>query len=390
MAEMKFNCPSCNQLIAADELWIGQEIQCPMCAKPLTVPNQQEAPQPHNPLVPKPPGGGGARLSIGQARHAPAAVAPQAVKSQAVATAAKKSGGSGRVKTFAIWGIVLAALGAGIYFGWPYLKKYQDKLSSSKPEPMDGGEAGHIANLNNVLDATDPSRPGGPRLPSSTGRTARQTTGAGNFPAAGQAAGMAQPAAAGGTNLPVIPSSYTLDLAAAKIPEGKVNGTISGTPFVADVVRVDPSGAAYVFQAIQGTLLAPEAGVRIFLHLKPGETLTNHTWKITSDTTGGPTVTKLWKIDPKHAATTKNFSSGYSLNLELGDLNAGQISGKIYLALPDAEQSFLAGVFTAQTTYGSAQATAVAAPVARPAQAQDPAAAAAFQKRYGLTPGAPR
>lgn len=394
MAEMKFNCPSCNQLIACDELWIGQEIQCPICAKSLVVPNQQAAPAAHNPLVPKPPSGGASRLSIGQARHAPAAVAPQAAKSQAAAAAAAKKGGSGKAKTLAIWGIVLVGLAAGVYFGWPYLQQYQSKLSSAKPEPADGGQVGHISELNSVLDATDPSRPGGPRLPGNVGRTARQATGAGAFPAPGQAASaQPQPGATNANNLAVIPASYTLDLTQATIPEGKVNGSITGTPFVADVVRVDASGGAYVFQAVKGTLLAPDAGVRIFLHLKAGETLTNHTWKITSDMTGGPTITKMWKTDPKLRATTKNFSSGYALNLQMGDLSNGQISGKIYLALPDTEQSVVAGVFSAQTTYGSPP-SALPATVATPAMtappAQDAAAKAAFEARYGRTPVAPR
>jgi hypothetical protein len=208
------------------------------------------------------------------------------------------------------------------------------------------------------------------------------------MPAPGDPAGAA-PAAAGGANLAVIPASYTLDLAAATIPDGKVNGSISGSNFVADVIRVDPSGGSFVFQAIKGTLLSPDAGVRIFLHLKPGETLTNHTWKITSDMTGGPTITKVWKIDPKRAPTTKNFSTGYALNLQLSDLSNGQISGKIYLALPDTEQSFLAGVFTAQTTYGltpTGQPTAVAAPMSAPNPAQDAASKEAFQRRYGTAP----
>src|SRR5437879_6633895 len=145
MAEMKFPCPSCNQLIACDELWIGQEIQCPMCANALTVPNQQAAGGgAHNPLVPKPPSGGASRLSIGSARHAPSAVAPQASRSAAAAQAAKKAApGSGRVKTFAIWGAVLIALAAGVYFGWPYAKAYQEKINAKSEEAKrtsDGGE----------------------------------------------------------------------------------------------------------------------------------------------------------------------------------------------------------------------------------------------------------
>ncbi len=388
MAEMKFNCPSCNQLIACDELWIGQEIQCPMCANSLTVPNEQPAAA-HNPLVPKPPPGGAARLSIGQARHQPSAVAPQAVRT--APQKGKKQAGSGRAKTLAIWGGVLVALAAGVYFGWPYLQKYQDKLNSKRHEAeknSDGGEVGHIASLNNVLDATDPGRPGGPRLPSDVGRVSRQVGGQGKFPApSGQPAAPGQPTPGGGTNLPVVPSSYSMDLATAKIPEGRVNGTISGTNFVADLVRVDPSGGAYVFSAVQGTVLSPDLAVRIYLHLKPGEKLTNHTWKITPDMTGGPAIVKVWKSNPKVAAQTKSFTSGYALNLELDEIKDGQIAGKIYLAFPDTEQSYAAGMFVAQTTIGGTPTQATAAMIPAPAAAtpvQNPAEKAAFDKRYGI------
>src|SRR2546423_2018546 len=287
MAEMKFNCPSCTQLIACDELWSGQEIQCPICGKPLTVPAQQAAAA-SNPLVPKPPSGG-SRLSIGQARHQASAVAPQAQRASAhiMGQKAKKTGAQ-RAKTFAVWGVVLAGLGAGVYFGWPYVRKYQDKLNTKHQQDLqtsDGGQVGHIANLNNVLDATDPSRPGGPRLPSDMGRVSRQVGAASKFPGGTQPSGVpGQPQTdAGGTNLPVVPATYTLNLATAKIPEGKVNGMIGATNFVADVIRVDPSAGAYVLQFVQGTVAAPDMGLRVYLHLKPGEKITNHTWKVSTD-----------------------------------------------------------------------------------------------------------
>src|SRR6267142_5548615 len=101
MAEMKFNCPSCTQLIACDELWAGQEIQCPICSKSLTVPSQQAGA--NNPLVPKPPSGPAPRLSIGQARHQSATAPPQAPRTQGHIMGQKtKKSGAAWAKTFAI------------------------------------------------------------------------------------------------------------------------------------------------------------------------------------------------------------------------------------------------------------------------------------------------
>jgi len=45
--------------------------------------------------------------------------------------------------------------------------------------------------------------------------------------------------------------------------------------------------------------------------------------------------------------------------LELGQPAGGVINGKVYLALPDAEQSVVAGVFRAETSLGTGGAGTV-------------------------------
>src|SRR5436190_13131200 len=74
MAEFKFSCPSCKQNIICDELWCGQEIQCPSCQAQLVVPRQQAAEQ--SSLVPKPPAAGASKLSIGKQQPSPSAPPP--------------------------------------------------------------------------------------------------------------------------------------------------------------------------------------------------------------------------------------------------------------------------------------------------------------------------
>src|SRR2546422_975289 len=76
MADLKFNCPQCSQLISCDELWTGQEIQCPTCQAPLLVPAKPaEAGPQASSLVPRPPSSAAARLSIGRPQHSPAPAA---------------------------------------------------------------------------------------------------------------------------------------------------------------------------------------------------------------------------------------------------------------------------------------------------------------------------
>jgi hypothetical protein len=393
MAEMKFPCPACGQLIACDELWIGQEIQCPICAASLSVPNQQAAAAPASPLVPKAPGGA-PRLSISQTKHQSTAPPPGAARTTnplAARGQVKKptKQKSGLAKTLAVWGIVLAAVGAGVYFGWPYLKQYQEKFNSKSREEAknsDGGEAGHIANLNNMLDATDPARPGGPRFTTDADRAPRSGGGGSRLPA-GNPAG--QVAGAAATNLPVIPTQYSLDTTKAKIPDGKVNGMISGSNFVTDIARLDPGAGTYILRLLQGPLTAPERGLIVYLRLKAGEKIEGHTWDIGPDEKGGPQVSKLWKANPKYAARTQNYSTGYALKVELGEVKDGQISGKLYVALPDTEQSYAGGIFMAQTTLGAAGTMPAAGLAAPPpgvptASGMSPSDKATFDKRYGI------
>src|SRR6267378_7384429 len=99
MAEMKFNCPRCQQQIACDELWGGHELQCPTCKAEIMVPSPgtpapaasaaAPAGSPPNSLVPQVPTSA-PRLSIGQARHQPAATPPQA---SATSTTARVAAG---------------------------------------------------------------------------------------------------------------------------------------------------------------------------------------------------------------------------------------------------------------------------------------------------------
>jgi hypothetical protein len=197
--------------------------------------------------------------------------------------------------------------------------------------------------------------------------------------------------AGGGTNgaadaLPLIPAIWTLDLAKARIPSGRVNGSISGTNFVAETARVDPVGVAQVLRFYQGQAVSPDREVLVYLHLKAGEKLGGQTLNISPEMAGAgvPQVTKRWKNNPKFAPSYKSFTSGYAMRLELGQGAEGAVPGKIFLALPDADQSVVAGNFKAVLNTNvatEATATVQAAPVMTPAPSST--ADAAWQARYG-------
>lgn len=306
MAELKFNCSKCGQLIACDELWIGHQINCPTCQTELTVPGQQEAPKPvqHNPLVPQVPGN--TKLSIGQARHQAATPPPQAghgasgaTSYRAKAGASKKKGNSAGMK-YAVAGLCVVAIAAAGYFvGYPQFQKWQEKKKAE--EDAKNAEAAKAAAATNAPP---------------------------------------QPA--------MIPPVFTLDITNATIPDGKVNGMVSGTNFVPDSVRLDQVGPAEVLRFVQGQPTSPDREILVYLRPKAGETLAGHSWTVPQEQkTGVPQVAKRWKADPNQPPKVQPYANGYAMKLELGQMNGSTLPGRIFIALNDGQQTVAAGKFEA-------------------------------------------
>jgi len=391
MAEIKFSCPQCNQHITADELWGGHELQCPGCQRTLLVPAiPGEAPASvPNSLVPTPPSGG-PKISLNRPQaHATGGGAGGAAPNKPIPirnlapTIRKKQN---PVVKFAIGAAVVVVLGTGGYFGFIWVSGYQAKLKAKSAEAdknADGGQVGHIAEVNAVMDATDPSK----AAPNANGQPAPRR----NRPAAGQPSSGAPAdatAAASATpadNSAIVPPAYTLDLAVAKIPDSRVNGLISGTNFLMETARVDPVGTAQVLRLMQGPAVSPDREVLVYLHLKPGEKIGGQTLSISQDMRGQgvPQVSKRWKMNPRYAATLRSYSTGYVLKLELGQLAENVLPGKIYLSFPDTEQSVVAGSFKATVTNPDPNLQVM--PVASPTTPTTPSAAqSAMDQRYGI------
>src|SRR5262245_11471561 len=343
MAEMRFDCPKCKQGIACDELWIGHDLQCPNCQQEITVPQKAAA----SPLVPQVPSGPG-RLGIKQQAHGgsttPASTGrPGAMPSRQLAAKGKGKGNLGKILGFAAAFIIV---GVGGYYGYAWLSERQDKLNSKRRDAernADGGQVGHIADLNQVLDATEPGGSmlgGGP----AGGAPERRSGGSKSISVPGKA-GLAPGETGEGEDpskkLPIVAPVYTLEVATAKIPEGRVNGTISGTNFVADAARLDTVPGAVLLRLFQGPVQNPDREVMLYLRPNPREALGETSCTSSQDRRGPsvPTAAKRWKPNPKFAATTKSFSSGFAMKLEFGKVADGQLPGKIYLALPDTEKT---------------------------------------------------
>jgi hypothetical protein len=348
MSQFIVNCPGCQQPLQCEEAWAGQQIQCPSCQTALIVPGAA-APPP-----------------------APAAASrPSAQKGKGKAFTGKSKEKKGMSAQKGVLIVVFVVLGgvAG-FFGFQGLMKLQSKMNAADKRERDlsggGGQVAGIQDLNDFLDKTDPNNFSRLPAPERSGPDPDDMEGR------GRGFGLGRPAVVMPTNdLPVLPPVYTLDIAAAKILESRANGKISGTNFVVETARLDPGTTSHPFRLRQGNPASPDVEVIIFLKLKAGESPAGKTWTVAKEDKSRDvaSVTKLWKTNPRFAPKRKDFFTGYALKLELTAVSEGVLKAKIYLAMPDAEQSVVAGVFYAEApaVTEAAVPTAAAAPESAPA-----------------------
>jgi hypothetical protein len=255
------------------------------------------------------------------------------------AAAGDSPSGGGTGKRVAVWAAVIVAGGAALYGAFTWASSAQKKFNVEREKnaaESDGGQIGHIAELNSVLDATDPGK-----QPYS-GYPVRE-----DFKPAEEK---------------INPPVWTLDLASAKIPSGKANGTISGSPFVADRAYLQKMPTGYALTVRQGSGFQADREVLISLPLKPSESLDTRSWTIgPSPTNTSPKVSKRWMAAGRQH--TKVYTNGYVLTLEFGRSTIDGLPARIFVALPDEEKTVVGGSFEA--SYLLAGGTAAPRPVRR-------------------------
>ncbi len=365
MSNQKFACPNCSQHIEAGEEYAGLQINCPNCQCALVVPaSPLRVPLPSVSAAPSPPTPtlAARRLAVRPVQATAAAVPhaappPPMTRKPTVALHDRGSApAASRSKRIIIGAAVVVALGAGLFGAITLGGRIQKKFNESRAKDDDpgvlGGQVGHIAELYNVLDATDPNK---------MGRTSRADDGPSR--GAGARARRARTASLGSGNdagsepesLPVLPATWTLDADAARIPNGRVSGLLSGSNFVASSVFLMSGTSTPVLALRQGEGANVDRELLIYLRLKRGEKIEGGAWTFSKEQTGAvPQVLKRWKPAPRMALQQKSFANGYAMKLEFGKLTDDGLPGKIYVALPDAEQTVVAGVFNAEIRVASA------------------------------------
>lgn len=138
-------------------------------------------------------------------------------------------------------------------------------------------------------------------------------------------------------------TNWTLNLADVKIPEAPVSGQLRGLNF--QLERAVINGGKLDLR--QGGKWPPDLGLSIHLFAKRAQDLAGQTVVLEATRTNAPRVILRWK-DEADKAVTKDFHQGYLARLEFGKVTGNRLEGKIYLALPDDEQSYAAGTFNAE------------------------------------------
>lgn len=315
MSESKISCPHCNQHVVVDDAWGGQSLNCPACQQTFMVPQAAAAPAP-----------AGARLSQPTAPPPPPpAPRPQSARPAAApqpATASRTSG-------LAIASLVLSLTGClslgGVICG--HLARRQirrDPAVTGNGLALTGLILGYIGVL--------------------------ITVGFLALAAYGFVKGREFAVERGdfGTNFSMGDfSTNGLAEGEVELPDDPVGGQIVGVPFDYYRSKINPNVGTLAVE--EGEDFIADQSVLIFLFLKPGEGLTNRTWRVTATTptTGRPHIHLKWLKDDGAPGTTV-LTSGYTLDLTTGDLTNGCIAGKLTLKAGGKFPVNLTGEFNAK------------------------------------------
>jgi len=326
MSDIKFSCPACGQHIACDAQCGGMQIKCPDCQNDVIIPEveAQAAPQPAQ----RSPGPLRVTVPSSPIAPPPPAVSPIPQFTNAGRTPdmspAKASGRGNTAGKIIRWAAVVIIVPIVIYYAFAWATSAQKKMNIARErerENSGGGQVGHIAELNSVLNATDPDKISSGRYDSGPSR----------------ATPILQP-----ENTKLIPPEWTLDLAAARIPSGRANGSISGGAFVADRAYLEKIASGYVLTIRQGQGFQADREVIIYLTLKAGEKLAEKSWANSKDQTNGVSrIVKRWLAAGKQQ--TKSYPAGYTMKVEFGQTSGSSLPARLFIALPDDEKTVIGG-----------------------------------------------
>lgn len=136
---------------------------------------------------------------------------------------------------------------------------------------------------------------------------------------------------------------WTLDLADANIPDHRARGRIRGRSFVCNRAILEDG----VLALRQVAPRHPELTVNVYFFDQTARQLSGRTFNVATNAAAmPPKVILRWENHGTAAAQV--FTNGYAMKLEFGSLVRGRMRAQVYLCLPDAAKSCLAGRFRAE------------------------------------------
>ena len=139
-------------------------------------------------------------------------------------------------------------------------------------------------------------------------------------------------------------SAWTLNLTNLAISETPVAGRIAGAGFGLERAAIERGALSLR----QGKGWPPDLGISIIFFSQTPEELAGRTIEVSPDRNPPlPRVIRRWKTGDGEAHT-REFESGYALKVVFEKAREGSLPGRVYLSLPDEEQSFISGTFSAE------------------------------------------
>ncbi|HEY4414172.1 MAG TPA: hypothetical protein VGO57_00655 [Verrucomicrobiae bacterium] len=138
-------------------------------------------------------------------------------------------------------------------------------------------------------------------------------------------------------------TNWLLNLSGADIPAALPMGRIHGQDFAAERAAFS-NGSLFFRDNTRGPL---KFGISINFNGALAESLAGKTINVMTNADAAARVTLHWQADTESGK--ESFNNGYAMRLEFGALTNNHLLGKIYLCLPDASKSYLAGTFNAES-----------------------------------------
>ena len=139
-------------------------------------------------------------------------------------------------------------------------------------------------------------------------------------------------------------SLWVADVATAQIPSTPAIGSIAGEPFTVERAVIENG----ILSLRHGGGVFAEHEFTLFLFLN-GRSAAGRNFQVKPESSFGSLHVHMKRL-PKNQKLpeTQIFITGYGLRLEFGERAGNELPGRIYLCLPDAARSFLAGTFRAR------------------------------------------